>query len=1108
VAIAGNQVAVGIDLGTTRSVVAHLDNTGRPCTVPNLEGNATTPSVVYFDRKSIVVGKEALKAAEYEPDRVVQFAKRDLGKVGYRIPVAGQQVPPEVIQALILRKLKNDAIHRLGPIDQCVVTVPAYFNEPRRKATQDAGRLAGLNVVDIINEPTAAALAYGIQRGFVSPEGRTESLETVLVYDLGGGTFDVTVMEILGNDYSAIATGGDVYLGGIDWDLRIADYVAEQFLIQFGKDPRKDPSQRQRLMTEAEDVKRSLSQRDEVVLRFFMDGDRIQLPLDRAHFETLCCDLIDRTLMTTRKALKDANRTWKDVSRLLLVGGSSRMPMVQDMLESESNLKVDRSLSADESVAHGAAIYAGILLSTDHRLSSAISVHNVNSHDLGLLGLNKDSGGQRRSMVIPRNSRLPVKKGKRFATSRQNQSNVSVKVAEGGDDEGRHSTLIGNCVVRDLPPDLPAATPVDVFFNYDNDGRLHVTATLPTIGTKAEMTIERESGLSAADLIHWAGRIEAGLLETSAASEPSQIAAAAPVARPVAPIVNVTPIAKTTAAKPPIVVGKSPAFESATVEAEASDEESESPELQTEEETSEEPRTSKQRLLHPDATQRRRLIVLATNVAVHAGVIFILAAIFLPSEIKEEFMMITSAFEPETAQTEELEMMEVDQPVELAESVPPAETFVESKVESMDIVDININDLELASIQTSVDVSSKTASAMAGPEFGGRSKAGRSAMVAKMGGSAASEKAVQQGLMWLAHHQAPDGGWSFDHTGGECKGSCSQPGSLGDNCRNAATGMAILAMLGAGNTPFRGDFQASVLNGVKFLLAHSSAAPAGLDLRGQHAGNTGMYTHAIAATALCETLSMLKHEVKENVGEEDQRGNNRQRIAIIRQLEPAASNAIKFIINAQSQKNGSWGYDPGTEGDTSILGWQVMALKSAVHADIPVNPNSVRGANAFLDQVQAGNGFYGYQSPQDAKPSTTAIGLVCRMLSGVSREEPRLKMAVETLSATGPDPGNMYYNYYATQVMLHYGGETWSKWNSVMRDHLVSTQQTEGHLAGSWNISDVHGGAAGRLYMTCLCTMTLEVYYRHLPLYGIPDNVESDSDESESTKPASKSKKK
>jgi len=519
----GNHLAVGIDLGTTTSIVAHLDTAGRPCTVQNLEGDATTPSAVFFDRNSIVVGKEAVKAAEYEPDRVVQYAKRELGKKDFRISVAGMQLPPEVVEALILSKLKVDAINRLGHIDQCVVTVPAYFNEPRRKATQDAGRLAGLNVVDIINEPTAAALAYGVQRGFVRADGRTDSLETVLVYDLGGGTFDVTLMEILGNNYTAISTAGDVYLGGMDWDNRIVDFVAEQFIIQYGVDPRKDPANRQRLLTEAEDAKRSLSQRDNVVIRFAMDGRRIQVSLDRSEFENLTGDLIDRTLMTTRKALKEAKRTWKDVSRLLLVGGSSRMTMVQEMLESESNLKVDRSLSADESVAHGAAIYAGILLSTEQRLNSDITVQNVSSHDLGLLGVDKDSGGQRRSIMIPRNSRLPVKKGKRFATSRQNQSSVSVKIVEGGDDAGRHSTLIGNCVVRDLPPNLPAATPVDVFFNYSEDGCLQVSATVPTVGTSAELTIERDSGLSAEQLAYWTDRIAEGLLKNSFGSEPGAV---------------------------------------------------------------------------------------------------------------------------------------------------------------------------------------------------------------------------------------------------------------------------------------------------------------------------------------------------------------------------------------------------------------------------------------------------------------------------------------------------------------------------------------------------------------------------------------------------------
>lgn len=517
-------VPVGIDLGTTRSVVAHLDATGRPLTIQNLEGDATTPSVVFFDRKSVVVGKEAVKVAEYEPDRVAQFAKRHLGKEAFSMEVAGQKFPPEIVQALILKKLKADGENRLGPFEKCVVTVPAYFNEPRRKATQDAGRLAGLDVIDIINEPTAAALAFGVQQGFVNAEGRTDQLETVLVYDLGGGTFDVTLMEIEGNDYRAIATAGDVYLGGIDWDQRIADHVAEQFQIQHGLDPRKDPSHRLRLLAEAEDAKRSLSMRDEVHIRFAMDGKRIDVPLNREEFESLCGDLIDRTMFTTRRVLKEADRAFRDVSRLLLVGGSSRMPMVQNMLESESGLKVDRSLSADESVAHGAAIYAGILLESGMSEENRISVSNVNSHDLGILGVDSNTGQPRRSMMIPRNTPLPAMKGKRYKTSRDNQDSVSVNVVEGGDDQGRHCTNIGKCVVRDLPAGLPKATPVDVVFHYKQDGRLQILAQLPSIERRAKLTIERGSGLSEELMTWWKKRLDDGILNPPTEPPPAELA--------------------------------------------------------------------------------------------------------------------------------------------------------------------------------------------------------------------------------------------------------------------------------------------------------------------------------------------------------------------------------------------------------------------------------------------------------------------------------------------------------------------------------------------------------------------------------------------------------
>ncbi|MEO8497194.1 MAG: Hsp70 family protein, partial [Planctomycetota bacterium] len=355
--------AVGIDLGTTYSVVSHLDRDGKPITLTNDEGDLLTPSVVFFDTRGTVVGREAIKAAEFEPQRVARFAKRDMGEGFYHKPILGNPLPPEVIQALILKKLKHDAELRIGPFTKAVVTVPAYFNEPRRKATQDAGRLAGLDVLDIINEPTAAAIAYGVQHGFLSAAGEAHGRELVLVYDLGGGTFDVTLMEITGRQFNAIATAGDVYLGGIDWDQSIAELVCQQFQEEHGIDLQTDAAASETLLDEAIRAKHTLTARGEATIRFTHDGRRLQLNLTRAEFERRTAGLLDRTRMTVKRLLKDAQLTWSDLTRLLLVGGSTRMPMVQTMLEQESGLRVDRSLSPDEAVAHGAALYAGMLLS-------------------------------------------------------------------------------------------------------------------------------------------------------------------------------------------------------------------------------------------------------------------------------------------------------------------------------------------------------------------------------------------------------------------------------------------------------------------------------------------------------------------------------------------------------------------------------------------------------------------------------------------------------------------------------------------------------------------------------------------------------------------------
>lgn len=509
---------VGIDLGTTFSAVAHLDSDGRPWTILNSDGDLTTPSVVYFDTSGAVVGKEAVAAGEFEPDRLAQFAKRDIGEAAFSKEIRGQRLPAEVLQAVILKRLKNDAELKLGDIKKVVITVPAFFNEPCRKATQDAGRLAGLEVLDIINEPTAAAICFGIQQGFLSDDGSSRGQEKILIYDLGGGTFDVTLMDIDGSKFTALATAGDVYLGGVDWDDRLVIHLAEAFQVEHDVDLFNDPVARQMLMQKAAETKHSLSTRESVTVFVSYEGRRLKHEVTRATFEELTADLLDRTLMTVKKLLREAKVEFKDLTRLLLVGGSTRMPAVTEMLERETGLQADRSLSPDESVAHGAAIYAGLLMKTGAERINGMSVTNVSSHDLGILGVERETGRQRRSTMIPRNTQLPIKARKTFPTLRDDQRSVEVNVIEGGDSSGNNSTAIGKCQVKGLPENLPAKTPVQVTFKYGSDGRLTVQARLPTIDKDAEMTIQRAAGLSEEAIAKWLELVETGLPDSSVES--------------------------------------------------------------------------------------------------------------------------------------------------------------------------------------------------------------------------------------------------------------------------------------------------------------------------------------------------------------------------------------------------------------------------------------------------------------------------------------------------------------------------------------------------------------------------------------------------------------
>ena len=348
-----NNPAVGIDLGTTYSVIAHVNDVGRPETIPNSEGDLLTPSVILFDGDEVIVGREAIKARSTELENVADCPKRQIGNQFYDRVFGDRRYPPEALQGWILNKLKTDASRVAGQFNQAVITVPAYFDEVRRKATQDSGYIGGLEVLDIINEPTAAAVAYGYHAGWINLAGKVDQPLNVLVYDLGGGTFDVTVMEVSKAKFKTLATDGDMRLGGRDWDQRLIDHVSENFKSNYGIDPREDNTSLGKLLRDCKEAKETLSTRSRTQIDCTFGSSTLKTEVTREQFEDLTLDLLDRTDFTVRQTLKSANLQWGDIDKVILVGGSTRMPAVTEMLQSLSGQQPDNSLSPDEAVAHG-----------------------------------------------------------------------------------------------------------------------------------------------------------------------------------------------------------------------------------------------------------------------------------------------------------------------------------------------------------------------------------------------------------------------------------------------------------------------------------------------------------------------------------------------------------------------------------------------------------------------------------------------------------------------------------------------------------------------------------------------------------------------------------
>ena len=488
---------LGIDLGTTFCAVATLDDRGRPASVSNRDGELLTPSAIYFAPNGwVVVGAAALDFALEEPDRVALLVKRQMGRPDFGRTVAGRTFRPETLSAIILRKLAADAAAQLGEAGPCVITVPAYFDDTRRKATMDAGRIAGLEVIDILDEPSAAALAYSLTAD-------PTQTPTVLVYDLGGGTFDVTVVRLARKRFQVLAIEGDVLLGGKDFDDLLVDWAADRFKHQFAADPRDDEQSRAMLQAAAERAKRTLSKVEQASLTVAHAGHKITLPLTRAEFEAITKKLLVRTRLTTQQVLKAAGLTWPQVDRVLMVGGSTHMPATGRMLAELSGKEPDRSLAVSEVVARGAAAHAGIVQRREDRIREGGPAHDlldgvveisVNAHSLGV-EVRRD-GEKLNDKLVVKNTQLPASVSRVYYTAADKQGRVRVRVLQGEAHQAAACIPVGECWIEGLPEGLKKGSPIEVRCGVAANGRIEVRARDMTSGQAARAEIHRPGGLT------------------------------------------------------------------------------------------------------------------------------------------------------------------------------------------------------------------------------------------------------------------------------------------------------------------------------------------------------------------------------------------------------------------------------------------------------------------------------------------------------------------------------------------------------------------------------------------------------------------------------------
>ena len=506
---------IGIDLGTTNSVVSVMEG-GEPTVITNPEGSRITPSVVGFTKTGErLVGQLAKRQAVSNPDRTIASIKRHMGDKSYKVSIDDKSYTPPEISAMILQKLKADAEAYLGEkVDKAVITVPAYFNDSQRQATKDAGQIAGLEVLRIINEPTAAALAYGIDK---------DETQTVLVFDLGGGTFDVSIMDIEDGVFEVRATNGDTHLGGDDFDHAVMQWIVDEFKKENGIDLSADKMSAQRVIEAAEKAKIELSNMVSTNINLpFITADasgpkHLDLTLTRAKFDELTADLVERTMIPTRKAMQDAGVSGSDITKVLMVGGSSRIPAVQEAVRKYLGKEPHRGINPDECVSVGAAIQGGIL-SGDETNTKDVVLLDVTPLSLGIETL-----GGVCTKIIERNTTIPTSKSQVFSTAADNQPAVEIHVLQGEREMAAGNKTLGRFSLTDIPPAPRGVPQIEVTFDIDSNGIVHVSAKDLGTGKSQNITIQSDSGMSKEDIDRMVKEAEAHAAEDKAQKEGIEI---------------------------------------------------------------------------------------------------------------------------------------------------------------------------------------------------------------------------------------------------------------------------------------------------------------------------------------------------------------------------------------------------------------------------------------------------------------------------------------------------------------------------------------------------------------------------------------------------------